>query len=104
MERRRFESLNRLPPCLAVSPIVAWRTPFVCRFGRGCPEIDREAVFEPSRWKAVWKVVRRQEPPRQPPKLGEIVRLVARLAGAVDRPKAGPRVLKSRGWACNAHA
>jgi hypothetical protein len=90
VERRRFEYLDRLLPCLAVYLIVAWRTLFVCRLGRGCPEIDCEAVFEPSEWKAVWRVVRRQEPPRQPPKLGEMVRLVAQLGGYVNRPSADP--------------
>ena len=57
--------------------IVAWRTLYVCRLGRGCPEISCEAVFEPAEWKSVWKVVRRSVPPRDPPHLGEVVRLVA---------------------------
>jgi hypothetical protein len=90
VERRRFEDIDRVLPCVAVYLIVAWRTLYVCRLGRGCPDIDCEAVFEPSEWKSVWKVVRRREPPRQPPKLREMVRLVAQLGGYVNRPKAGP--------------
>jgi hypothetical protein len=90
VERRRFEYLDRLLPCLAVYLIVAWRTLFVCRLGRGCPDIDCTAVFEPSEWKAVWHVVRRQEPPHEPPRLGEMVRLVAQLGGYVNRPSAEP--------------
>ena len=85
VEERRFEHVDRLMPCLAVYLIVTWRTLYVCRLGRSCPEINCEAVFEPSEWKAVYRVVRRQTPPRLPPKLGEMVRLVAQLGGYVNR-------------------
>ncbi len=90
VEERRFESLGRLQACLAVYLIVAWRTLYVCRLGRGCPELDCEAVFEPAEWKSVWKVVRRSDPPRQPPSLGEILPLVAQLGGYVKRKNSPP--------------
>src|SRR5207244_11260930 len=48
IERRRFEHVDRVLPCLAVCLIVAWRTLFVCRMGRECPDLDCEALFEPS--------------------------------------------------------
>jgi hypothetical protein len=89
-EERRFEHIDRLLPCLAVYLIVAWRTLYVCRLGRSCPEINCEAVFEPVEWKSVWKVTRRSDPPRQPPSLGQMVRLVAQLGGYVDRKSSGP--------------
>jgi len=90
VEGRRFEHLDRLTTCLAVYLIVAWRTLYVCRLGRSCPDISCEAVFEPAEWKAAWKVVRREDPPLQPPPLGEIVRLVAQLGGYVNRKRADP--------------
>lgn len=90
VEERRFEQLDRLLTCLAVYLIVAWRTLYVCRLGRSCPDISCEAVFEPAEWKAAWKVVRREDPPRQPPPLGEMVRLVAQLGGYVNRKRADP--------------
>jgi hypothetical protein len=49
-----------------------------------------EAVFEPAEWKAAWKVVRRKSPPRQPPTLGEMVRIVAQLGGYVNRKRKDP--------------
>lgn len=88
VEERRFERIDRLLSCLAVYLIVAWRTLYVCRLGQGCPEISCEAVFEPAEWKSVWQVIHRTTPPRQPPRLGEMVRLVAQLGGYVNR-KAG---------------
>jgi len=90
VEERRFEHIDRLLPCLAVYLIVGWRTLYVCRLGRGCPELNCEAVFEPAEWKAVWKVVHRTDPPGTPPTLGEIVLLVAQLGGHVNRKRKEP--------------
>ena len=90
VEERRFEHIDRILSCLAVYLIVAWRTLYVCRLGRGCPEVNCEAVFEPAEWKPVWKVVHRSEPPRVPPPLGEMIRLVAQLGGYVNRKRRDP--------------
>lgn len=90
VEERRFEQIDRLLSCLAVYLIVAWRTLYVCRLGRGCPDINCEAVFEPAEWKSVWKVVQRTDPPGAPPSLGEMVRLVAQLGGYVNRSRSDP--------------
>jgi hypothetical protein len=90
IEERLFESLDRLLPCLATYLIVAWRTLYVCRLGRSCPELDCEAVFEPAEWKSVWKVLRREDPPSQPPPLGAFLRLVAQLGGYVNRKRTDP--------------
>ncbi len=86
VEERRFEHIDRLLPCLAVYVIVAWRTMMVCRMGRSCPDIDCEAIFEPAEWKAVYMVVKRKSPPKQPPRLEEIIRLIGQLGGWVNRP------------------
>jgi hypothetical protein len=90
VERRRFEAVERLRPCLAVYLIVAWRTLFVCRLGRSCPQASCEVVFEPAEWRAVYAVIHRTPPPREPPPLTEMVRLVAQLGGYVNRPRADP--------------
>jgi hypothetical protein len=70
IEWRRFEHVDRLLPCLGLYLIVAWRTLFVCRLSRSCPEMDCEAIFEPSEWQAVWMAVHRQKPPKKAPRLG----------------------------------
>lgn len=94
IEQRQFESLDRLLACLAVYLTVAWRTLYVCRLGRSEPDVDCDAIFEPCEWKAVWKVVRRENPPAHPPPLGVMVRLVAQLGGYVDsKHPPGPQTL-----------
>jgi hypothetical protein len=90
IERRRFEHVDRVLPCLAVCLIVAWRTLFVCRMGRECPDLDCEAIFEPSEWKAVWVAVHGKKPPRKAPRLSEMVHLIAGLGGYVERPESEP--------------
>ena len=47
---RRFEHIDRLLPCLGLYLIVAWRTKYVCCMAELCPDIDCEAIFEPSEW------------------------------------------------------
>ena len=87
VEARRFEHVDRVYPCLAIYMIVAWRTLFVCRLGREFPDIDCEAVFEPAEWKSVYFVVNKKKPPKTPPSLQEMVRLVARLGGYINRKR-----------------
>jgi transposase-like protein/transposase Tn5 family protein/DDE family transposase len=86
VEGRRFEHLDRLLPCVAVYLIAAWRTLMLCRLGRSCPDLNCEAVFEPAEWKAVWKVTQRGTLPKQPPRLEDILKLIAQLGGYVNRP------------------
>lgn len=90
IERRRFEHIDRVLPCLALYLIVTWRTSFVCRMGRECPQLDCEAIFEPSEWKAVWVAVHNKKPPKKAPRLAVMVHLVARLGGYVERPNSEP--------------
>lgn len=90
IERRRFEDVERLLPCLAICLIVAWRTLFVCRMGRECPDLDCGALFEPSEWKAVWMAVHRKKAPRKTPPLSEIVHLIASLGGYIERHDSEP--------------
>ncbi|MBV8318658.1 MAG: hypothetical protein JOZ53_27290 [Planctomycetaceae bacterium] len=66
---------------------MTWRTWSVCRLGRSCPEISCEAVFEPGEGQSVDQVVRREQPPKDPPKLQELVRRVAQRGGSVNRKR-----------------
>jgi Transposase DNA-binding/Transposase Tn5 dimerisation domain len=90
IERRRFEDIERVLPCLAMYLIVAWRTLFVCRMGRNCPDLDCEAIFEPSEWKAVWVAIHHKQPPNKSPRLSEMVHLIAGLGGYVERKHSEP--------------
>ena len=87
VEERRFEHIDRMLPCLAIYLIVAWRTLYVCRLGRATPDLDCEAVFEPAEWKSAYQFVTGRRPPKKPPTLQEMVRLIAQLGGYVNRQR-----------------
>jgi hypothetical protein len=90
IEERFFEHIDRLEPCVGLYLIVAWRVLFVCHLGRNCPDMDCEAIFEPSEWKAVWMKLKGKKPPKKAPRLSEMVHLIASLGGYVERPTSEP--------------
>ena len=90
VETRRLETLDRQLNCLAIFMIVAWRTLFVCRLGRSCSEMSCEVIFEPAEWRSTWKIVKKQDPPPEPPTLGVMVKMVAQLGGYVYRAHSEP--------------
>jgi hypothetical protein len=87
VEARRFEHMDRFLPCLAIYLIVTWRTLFVCRLGREFPDISCEAVFAAAEWQSVYQIVKGETPPKEPPTLKEMVRLVAQLGGYLNRKR-----------------
>jgi hypothetical protein len=90
VEQRQFTTLDRLMNCLAVYAIIAWRIMYLCRLGRECPDLDCEVVFEPSEWKSVYTTLKRKDPPSTPPRLNEIIRMIASLGGYVIRKSTQP--------------
>ena len=90
IEERRFEHVDRVERALGLYLIAAWRTMFVTWMGRECPDMDCEAIFEPSEWKAVWTATQRKLPPEKRPTLQQIVTLIAQLGGYVLRKGSEP--------------
>jgi hypothetical protein len=91
IERRRFETLPRTLNCLAVYSIIAWRVMYLCRLGRECPDLDCEVVFLPAEWKSVYAVTQHGKPlPAKPPRMNEMVAMVASLGGYIKRTNSEP--------------
>ena len=57
---------------------------------RDCPEMSCEVVFDPCEWMPVYMAIRRAQPPKTPPTLNEIVRMIASLGGYVMRKATEP--------------
>lgn len=96
VEKLRLESVERVVNALAVYRVVAWRVLSVLMLGRECPEMPCDGAFEEAEWKAVYQVVTGMKPPRRPPPLGEMVRMIAGLGGYLGRtkdPPPGPKAL-----------
>lgn len=93
IEERLFEALPRTKNAIGLYCIVAWRILYLTHLGRECPDMCCEVVFRPSEWKAVYAVVHRTkeqgqvELPKEPPRLNEMIRMIASLGGYIHRPK-----------------
>lgn len=90
VEERYFETMDRMLNCLAVYSIVAWKVLFLCRLSQECPDLSCEVVFDPSEWKPLYMTIHRAQPPKTPPTLNEIVRMIATLGGYVMRKNTRP--------------
>ena len=90
IERRRFESIDRVLNALAFFSVIAWRVMYVCHLGRQCPDIDCEVLFEASEWKSVYSIIGEDIPENGCPGLNDVVRAIARLGGFMNRPQDEP--------------
>jgi hypothetical protein len=90
IESRRFEHIDRYLPALALYMIIAWRTLYVCRVSRAHAQCSCEKVYSEAEWKGVWQVVRSGRPPRKPPRLLEMTKIVAELSGYINTRRSRP--------------
>ena len=90
IESRRFEHMDRFLPALALYMIIAWRSLYVCRVSRTHQDAPCELIYSSAEWRSVWKIVKQSKPPKQPPGLLEMTKLVAQLGGYVNRKNAAP--------------
>jgi hypothetical protein len=70
--------------CLMLYMIIAWRILYVVVMGRHCPDMTCEGVFSKEEWQTTYVVVCRKKPPKTPPTLNEMIRMVASLGGYLN--------------------
>lgn len=85
VEELQLEQREHLLPCLAVYMIIAWRILFLTHLGRQCPDISCEVVFDKVEWKAAYIVAMRSKPPKRPPTLNEMIKIIAQFGGYLNR-------------------
>lgn len=96
VEELQLEHTDRLEAALAIYLIVAWRVLFLMRLGRTCPDLSCEVVFTPEEWQTVYMVAKHKPPPKDPPKLNQMIRVVASFGGFLGRKcdgEPGPKTL-----------
>jgi len=84
VEALQLSTLARLERALALFMVVAWRIARLMRLGRTCPDLDAALLFERDEWKAAY-ILNRKKVPQPPPRLNQVVRLVAMLGGFLAR-------------------
>lgn len=94
VEALQLTTMARLERALALFMVVAWRIARLMRLGRSCPDLDAELLFERDEWQAAY-ILNKQKPPKTPPRLNEVVRLVAILGGFLARKSDGEPGVKT---------
>jgi hypothetical protein len=89
VEQLQLETTDRRDPCLALYLIIAWRILFATHLGREEPHQSCEIVFTRDEWQAA-HLLHDLPVPTSPPSLGEMLNLVARLGGYLNRSLDGP--------------
>jgi Transposase Tn5 dimerisation domain len=89
VEALQLGTLERLERALVIYLIIAWRILHLVTWGRDCPELPCEVVFDPEEWQAAWIVAHRRPPPATSPSLGAMVRLIASFGGFLGRKQDG---------------
>ena len=89
VEALQLGTLERLERALVIYLIIAWRILQMVTWGRDCPDLPCEVVFDSEEWQAAWIVAKRCQPPETPPTLNEMVRLIARFGGFLGRKSDG---------------
>jgi len=85
VETRQLGTLERLERALVIYLVIAWRILHLVTWGRDCPNLPCEVVFDPEEWQAAWIVAHRAHPPATPPPLGQMVRLIAGFGSFLGR-------------------
>jgi hypothetical protein len=89
VEALQLGTLERLERALVIYLIIAWRILHLVTWGRDCPHLPCDVVFDPEEWQAAWIVAHRTQPPETPPPLGQMVRLIAGFGGFLGRKHDG---------------
>jgi len=89
VEELQLEKAERLRKCIALYLIIAWRILFVTMQGRKCPDMPCDTLFEDDEWKSVYMVTYKRSPPKTPPRLQEMIIMIAKLGGFIGRKSDG---------------
>lgn len=94
VEALQLSTMPRLERALALFLVVAWRIARLMRLGRTCPDLPAELFFEADEWRAAY-VLLNKPVPRHPPRLNQVIRLIATLGGFLGRKGDGEPGVKT---------
>jgi hypothetical protein len=94
VESLQLSAIDRIERALALFMIVAWRVTYLMRLGRTCPDLDAALFFEPDEIRGVYLLSKKAKP-ATPPRLNEVLRLIAQLGGFLARKGDGEPGVKT---------
>ncbi len=97
VEERSLRTSDRLYPMFALFLIIAWRINYLSRISREHPELPCTVIFSEMEWKAAYAAINKNiHPPSTTPKIQEMIVIIARLGGYLNRkndPPPGAKVI-----------
>ena len=94
VEALQLDSIAKLELALALYLVVSWRIAHLVRIGRIHPNLPADLFFAETEWTGAY-VLNRKKPPKQPPSVRDVVRLIAQLGGFLARKGDGEPGVKS---------
>ena len=94
VEALQLGTMQRIERALALYLVVGWRIARLMRLGRTLPDLDAALFFEPEEWQAAYLLAKKPLPER-PPRLNEVIRLIAHLGGFLGRKADGEPGVKT---------
>lgn len=86
IEAKRFHDARRHLNHIALALVIAWRVCSLSHLGREAPQTDAGDHFTPAEWQSAWAVINRgQALPKNTPTMGEMMKLVGKLGGWIER-------------------
>lgn len=81
----QLTEFRRLQMAITFYLIVAWRIQFLITHGRICPDVPCDTLFSEEEWRVAYALIKRKPPPKDPPTLQLMIRMVAGLGGFLMR-------------------
>jgi hypothetical protein len=85
IEALRLQTANRLYNAVAVYLIIAWRLHMLTMLAREQPNVPCDKVLSDQEWQTIYIMHKEKPPPKKPPKLREITRMLASQGGFLGR-------------------
>jgi hypothetical protein len=95
IEKMQLKQEPQVENGLCIYMIIAWRILYLTMLGRNCPDLPADAVFSDFEWKAVCMFKSKSEAPSSPPKLNEMIAMIASLGGFLGRKSDGDPGVKT---------
>lgn len=95
IEKLRLENDNRLLNAIGVYLIIGWRIHSITMQSRTFPDVPCDVLFSEQEWKTIYLMQTRKKPPKLPPNLRTITRMLAQLGGFLARKGDGDPGIKN---------
>ena len=90
IENLQLEKKENLCKCISLYMTVAWRIMYLLKLGREIPDLPSLEIFSEIELKCLYAKAGKKIKREKNPKIGEVIKLIAKLGGYMNRKNDGP--------------